>query len=99
MELFLAAIIFLSWMGNTNVLAYMGFMRGRITKALFLLYCGAMTYPKANTSGVRNVAWLSDIYVGMSYVLMFASILQLLKFFNRNQSDIHGTAAMKNMQY
>ena len=98
MELFLAAIIFLSWMGNTNVLTYMGFMRGRITKALFLLYCGAMTYPHSGT-GVTMVKWLKDIYVGMAYVLMFASVLQLLKFFNRNQSDIHGTAAMKNMQY
>ena len=43
--LLLACIIFLSWKNNETVLKYLGFMRGNISKTVFLLFCGTMVFP------------------------------------------------------
>lgn len=72
-------------MGNLSLLTYMGFMRGRFTKALFLIYCAAMVEPNEKISGVHNTQWAYDLYNVMSYVCLIAAVGQLLKFFNKNQ--------------
>ena len=44
-QLFLAFIIFESWRGNITVLTYIGFMRGRASKSLFLVFTACMVAP------------------------------------------------------
>ena len=41
----LAGIVFLSWKNNEIVLTYMGFMRGKMSKAVFLMFCACMVFP------------------------------------------------------
>ena len=41
----LAGIVFLSWKNNEIVLLYMGFMRGKMSKAVFLMFCACMVFP------------------------------------------------------
>ena len=40
-----AALLSLSLKNNLTVLTYFGFMRGKLTKSLFLLFCSCMTMP------------------------------------------------------
>ena len=44
-QLFLASLILMSWKGNLNYLTYFGFMRGKLSKALFLIFAGAFCFP------------------------------------------------------
>ena len=68
-----------------SILTYMGFMRGRLTKAMFLIFCACLVKPNEKYSGVSNVSWAYDLYKVMSWILLIAAVLQLLKFFNKNQ--------------
>ena len=42
---FLAVLIFKSWKGDLTYLTYFGFMRGKLAKALFLIFAGAFCFP------------------------------------------------------
>ena len=62
----------------------MGFMRGSLTKALFLLFAAAMAapgrYAAARVNGVEGLKWY---YYAVAYVLIGAAVLQILKVCNK----------------
>ena len=68
-----ASLIFFSLINNLTVLTYFGFMRGRISKSFFFLFCSCMLLPgdSAAASIIPNEAWS---YV-LSITLMVASVL------------------------
>ena len=68
----------MSWRGNIHFLIYFGFMRGKLSKALFLIFAGAFCLPgKYSTS---NETWL---FWTVGITLMIAGVLQVLKYCNR----------------
>ena len=48
--IFMAMLIFASWKAKVNFLIYFGFMRGRLSKCLFLLFCACMSFPNKRTN-------------------------------------------------
>ena len=65
----------------------MGFMRGSVTKALFLLFAAAMASPgpaaAANVGVVNGITWLKWYYYAVAWGLAAAAVLQLLKVCNK----------------
>ena len=41
----MALLIYLSMINNVNVAVYCGFMRGSLSKAVYLLFCAALVFP------------------------------------------------------
>ena len=62
----------------------MGFMRGSLSKSLFLLYSAAITAPLKNSAAiVNNIGWLKWYNDAVTYTLIVAAILQILKVCNK----------------
>ena len=76
----------------------MGFMRGSLTKAIFLLFAAAMVAPGQHSAArVNNVEWLIWYFEALAYVLIGAAILQILKVCNKNpESGTDGRSASLN---
>ena len=59
-----AALIFMSTRENSKVLFYFGFLRGRFSKTLFLLFCACIIFPTSKSNSDSNdlfnrmVGWL-----------------------------------------
>mmetsp|Transcript_6745 Transcript_6745/g.11312 ORF Transcript_6745/g.11312 Transcript_6745/m.11312 type:complete len:114 (-) Transcript_6745:67-408(-) len=84
----LAALLFLSMRANEKVLFYFGFLRGKISKALFLLFCSALVFPYApDTDSIKLLLGL---------FLMVIAVLQLLKYFNKDENDTNDKEPMMN---
>ena len=83
-QLFLALLIFLSWRGNTKILTYFGFMRGSLTKAIFLLFAAAMVSPGKYAAARQNgVEWLKWYQYAVAWGLSAAAVPQILKVCNK----------------
>ena len=52
--LILALMIYKSWKADITFLMYFGFMRGRISKTLFLVFCACLTLPRDGTFSMTN---------------------------------------------
>ena len=59
-ELLLAVVIFLSMRGNESVLFYFGFLRGKISKSIFLLFVACIVFNAPDNGNV----WLKDLIGG-----------------------------------
>ena len=79
--LFLALLIFSSWKGQIDVLTYFGFLRLAFSKAMFFLFCACLSLP--NPYSTTQMVWLQYL---IAYVLIVASVLQLLKLCNKDES-------------
>ena len=68
-----ASLIFLSLINNITVLTYFGFMRGRISKSFFFLFCSCLLLPGDSNAAsiIPEIAWS----YALSITLMVASIL------------------------
>ena len=72
--------------GNEKVLFYFGFLRGKLSKILFLLFCAALVFPISDPSATESSsdAWLLDVGGG---ILAVVAILQLVKYCRRDRDD------------
>ena len=59
-ELMLAGLIFLSMSGHEQVLFYFGFLRGKISKAIFLLFVATVVFNAPD----NDEGWIKDIVGG-----------------------------------
>jgi len=73
------------------ILTYVGFMRGSLTKAVFLIFAAAMVAPgKYAAARVNSVIWLMWYQYVVTFGLGGAAALQILKVCNQKPdgSDI-----------
>ena len=73
--LMMAALLFLSMKDNPKVKFYCGFLDGKFTKAMFLLFCSSIVYPidYTGTSDWRTVFEIGSIFLAV------VSTIQLVK--------------------
>ena len=57
MQVFLAGIIYGSLRDNETIKFYLGFMNGRLSKALFFLFCAFIVFP-VGYNGSDNWKWV-----------------------------------------
>ena len=79
--LVLATMIYKSWKSDITFLMYFGFLRGKLSKTLFLLFCACMTFPRDSKD--KN-AWVWTNMI-LSYGLCAVSVAQILKYFNKDE--------------
>ena len=70
----LSFVIFLSMKGNERLLFYFGFLRGKLSKSFFLLFCAALVFPMQEGEAKHN--WLNTT-AGMGLVVV--AVLQIFK--------------------
>ena len=87
-EVLLAGMIFLSMRGSETVYLYFGFLKGKLAKAIFFVFCATLVY---NSPSSASSVWYK--YLAGS-VLLFCSILQLVKYFRKDENDQHEEGAM-----
>ena len=75
-QVFLASLILMSWRGNLNYLTYFGFMRGKLSKALFLIFCGGFCFPGKYSSQwqLAEHTWIWIDYT-VAIILIIAGVL------------------------
>ena len=66
-QFILAGVMLLSMRGNEKVLFYFGFLRGKLSKILFLLFCAAIVFPIDVPDS--SDAWLLDVGGGILAVV------------------------------
>ena len=85
--IFMACLLLGSLTGNVTVLTYFGFLRGKVSKAIFLLFCSCMTLPGSggnkDTDGPTGSAIIG---YPLSFTLIAASILQIVKFLEKDET-------------
>ena len=79
--LILALMIYKSWKADITFLMYFGFMRGRISKTLFLVFCACLTLPRDSSFGMTQNA----LHWTLSLVLCACALSQLLKYCNKDE--------------
>ena len=83
-QIILAPMVYKSWKAEVTFLMYFGFLRGRFSKTLFLLFCACMTFP-SQANSQRETGFLFFLHYTLSYTLCFASAAQILKYFNKDE--------------
>lgn len=78
----------LSMRGNDQVLMYFGFLRGKISKIFFLLFCATLVFPFGDTDG-DYMNWIGGVF------LAFCAILQLIKYCTSERDDHNDSAVME----
>ena len=68
-----AAILFLSMRGHEKVLFYLGFLRGRMSKAIFLMFLACLVFPVSTDDAGSSLSTMAGAF------LMVVAGLQLLK--------------------
>ena len=66
--------------GHPQVLLYLGFLRGALSKIFFLLFCSTIVL----NAPMNGKEWYRDIG---GYFLALISILQLLKYCRKDKGD------------
>ena len=85
----LALMIYWSWSFNCKFLIYFGFMQGRFTKTLFLIFCACFTLP--GSDGKMKSPGPAGNYVASIIISSFlgvCALLQLIKLCNTNEEKI-----------
>ena len=79
--LLLALMIYKSWKADITFLMYFGFMRGRISKTLFLVFCACLTLPRDENFSMTN----NFLHWSISLLLCAAAMSQLFKYCNKDE--------------
>ena len=83
----MASIIVMSMREHQGMLYYLGFMRGKISKTLFFLFCGALVFPMDGgkyllPEGESDSSWV-NWFAGA--FLTACSITQLVKYCRKDE--------------
>ena len=83
-------LIFLSFRGHEGVKFYFGFLSGKLSKAIYFLFCSCLVYP-LNYKG--ESAWQVNFAILAMGLTVVASV-QIFKYCCANTSDTHEEAPM-----
>ena len=75
----MAYLIHKSWKGDIETLYWFGFLRGRLSKAFFLLFCTCLCFPVLNKGTFRYLKYING------YILIIASVMNMLKYCNNDE--------------
>ena len=84
----LAGVIFLSMREHPKLLEYCGFLRGKLSKALFYLFCTSLVFPVGQ--GFMHIQSIA------AYVLLVISVLQIIKVCKKDDDDTNDQDPMMN---
>ena len=85
----LALLIFQSMRGNEKIYKHFGFLRGKLSKAFFLLFCASLCFPISGKKPGFNI----NTWVGV--FLEVCAVLQMIKFCgNRDDKDTNEEEAL-----
>ena len=79
---------------HNGLLFYFGFLKGKMSKAIFLLFCATMVFPLndgAHTSGDDWLNWAAAAFLSV------CALLQVFKYC-KNDKDSHNDAPMMEQQ-
>ena len=85
----LSGVTVLSMRGDERMLKYFGFLRGKLSKAFFYLFCTSLVFPVNQTD--------KDFYDPRclaAYTLLVISILQIVKVFTKDDNDTNDESPM-----
>ena len=68
----MATMIYKSWKSDITFLMYFGFLRGKLSKTIFLLFCACMTFPRQSSSDTVDFFRVTNYII--SYGLCAASV-------------------------
>ena len=72
----MAAMLYLSMINNVKILYYFGFLRGMMSKAIFLLFCAALVFPMDggcnSVPGCKDEGWINRI---AGYILSIIALV------------------------
>ena len=68
-DVVLATLLFLSMRENQTVLFYFGFLRGKFSKTLFLLFCSCIVLPTENTGSSSGDSTINELVGGFLMVV------------------------------
>ena len=88
----MAALILLSFRGHEGVKFYFGFLAGKLSKSIFLLFCSFLVYPlnyKVLPGPDSKPAAWEGLFSVAALGLSVVACLQIFKYCCRNTSDSH----------